>query len=116
MILFNFSDLISTFGGKEEWIAVLGSEDRSKRKVVLPIESVFIHPNFVNYQNDIGKVLCMKRRNAENCKRVDVMCIKLELNPECVLNMCQSLSVIFFKDTMKSSPVNLNYCRTALEW
>lgn len=41
---------------EEEWTAVLGSEDRSQRKVSLPIEEIFIHPKFANYQNDIGKV------------------------------------------------------------
>ena len=42
--------------GIEKWTAVLGSEDRSHRMISLPIEEIFVHPNFVDYQNDIGKV------------------------------------------------------------
>ena len=49
--------------GSAEWTAVFGSEDRSRRKIELPITDIRIHPNFVNYQNDIGK-MCTEHANA----------------------------------------------------
>ena len=56
MIFPLFSKLIQSRSGIEKWTAVLGSEDRSQRMISLPIEQIFVHPNFVDYQNDIGKV------------------------------------------------------------
>ena len=49
------SKLIQSRKGTENWTAVLGSGDRSQRMISLPIEDIYVHPNFVDYQNDIGK-------------------------------------------------------------
>ena len=55
LVFFNCSKLIRQAKGSAEWTAVFGSEDRSRRKIELPIIDIRIHPNFANYQNDIGK-------------------------------------------------------------
>jgi len=46
--------LIQSRKGTENWTAVLGSGDRSQRMISLPIEDIYVHPNFVDYQNDIA--------------------------------------------------------------
>ena len=53
--IWNCSKLIRQASGSAEWTAVFGSEDRSRREIELPITDIRIHPNFANYQNDIGK-------------------------------------------------------------
>jgi hypothetical protein len=40
-----------------EWTVVLGTENRNNvaaKKISLPIVDIITHPNFVEYQNDIG--------------------------------------------------------------
>ena len=50
-----FSKLVRKLG-TEVWTAVLGSGHRTFQNLVsLPIIKIVVHPNFANYDNDIGK-------------------------------------------------------------
>jgi len=53
------SDLLSTFRDLS-W-TIRFETDRNRRNSPLQIDHIIIHPDYENYQNDIGRILPMKK-------------------------------------------------------